>query len=61
MTPLSQLLLSKLACPGCKKKLEYEENNNRLLCRDCSLSYPVKDEIPVLLASAAVKMKQGLK
>lgn len=54
---LSAQLLEKLACPGCKNKLEYEEKNDRLICRKCSLGYPVVKGIPVLLSNEAVKIK----
>jgi len=57
MTPLSEQLLDKLACPTCKNKLEYEEKNNRLICRNCMLGFPIVDEIPVLLAAEAEKVK----
>jgi len=54
---LSQLLLDKLVCPACKKKLIYEEKNSRLVCRNCMVAYPIVDEIPVLVISEAEKIK----
>ena len=50
-------LLDKLACPVCKKKLNYESDNNRLTCKTCLLAFPIVDEIPVLLVSEAEKTK----
>ncbi len=57
---LTPQLLEKLACPACKNKLDYEEENNRLVCRKCSLGFPVIKGIPVLLTGEAEKIKQGL-
>jgi len=57
---LTPQLLEKLACPGCKNKLDYEDKNNRLICRKCSLGFPVVNGIPVLLIGEAEKIKQGL-
>lgn len=54
---LTPLLLEKLACPDCKNKLDFEEKNNRLICRKCSLGFPVINGIPVLLAGEAETIK----
>jgi len=54
---ISNDLLDKLACPVCKKKLNYESEYNRLTCKKCFLAYPIVDEIPVLLVSEAEKTK----
>jgi uncharacterized protein YbaR (Trm112 family) len=50
---LSNQLLEKLACPKCKGKLEYLEEDNQLLCESCRLSYRIADNIPVLLIDEA--------
>ena len=57
MKTLSEQLLNKLACPVCQKKLEFEEEKKRLLCRNCSLGYPIVEGIPVLIAGEAEKVK----
>lgn len=54
---IPEKLLEKLACPACKQKLRYQEKNNRLVCDNCLLAYPIVDEIPVLLVSEAEKIK----
>ena len=54
---ISNDLLDKLACPVCKKKLNYESDNNRLTCKLCLLAFRIVDEIPVLLVSEAEKTK----
>lgn len=53
---LPDRLLEKLACPGCKGKLEYREEENRLVCRSCRLAYRITDDIPVLLPDEADKL-----
>ena len=53
---LSDKLLEKLACPKCKDKLEYRENENRLVCTQCRLAYRIVDNIPVLLLDEAEKL-----
>ncbi len=53
---LSEKLLTKLACPGCKGKLEYKENENRLVCNACRLAYKIADDIPVLLLDEVEKL-----
>jgi uncharacterized protein YbaR (Trm112 family) len=46
-------LLEILACPACKGELIYDEKNQKLICERCRLKYPVKDDIPVMLAERA--------
>ncbi|MEA3297272.1 MAG: Trm112 family protein [candidate division Zixibacteria bacterium] len=46
---LSEKLLGKLVCPKCKGKLEYREDENRLICQACRLAYHITDGIPVML------------
>jgi uncharacterized protein YbaR (Trm112 family) len=55
---ISPNLLEKLACPVCKKKLQYEEDLNRLVCTGCKLSYPIVNDVPVLLAEEAEKLNE---
>ncbi len=42
-------LLPLLACPRCKGKLVPERRGEGLSCPACQLTYPVRDEIPILL------------
>ena len=53
---LSEKLLSKLACPVCKGKLDYKEDEERLVCPACRLAYRIVDDIPVLLPDEAEKV-----
>ena len=53
---LKNELIDKLACPVCKGNLVFDKNNNGLLCIDCGLLYPVRDDIPVLLPDEAIRI-----
>lgn len=49
-------LLDILVCPKCKGALEETESGDGLICRACSLKYPVRDDIPVMLVDEAEKI-----
>lgn len=53
---LPDKLLDKLVCPKCKGPLQYNEQENRLICGNCKLSYRISDDIPVLLVDEAEKI-----
>ncbi|TYP00046.1 lipid-A-disaccharide kinase [Geothermobacter ehrlichii] len=46
-------LLDILACPQCKGKVRFDEDNAEIICESCRLAYPVRDEIPVMLIDEA--------
>lgn len=47
-------LLQMLVCPLCRGALEYDRDNNRLICRAEKLAFDItEDGIPVLLAEEA--------
>lgn len=66
---LNQELLEILACPKCKSEkktvndqgveeiqefdLEYDKENNVLICNNCRLKYRIEDDIPVMLIDEA--------
>ena len=50
---LRKELLDILACPKCKGDLEYDKDNDVLICNACRLKYMVKDDIPVMLIDEA--------
>jgi len=50
---LSKELLDILVCPACKGDLEYDTQNQKLLCHACRLRYPIQDDIPIMLAEEA--------
>lgn len=54
---LDAALLEILACPACKSPLRADEaafdGAGGLVCTGCGLTYPVRDDIPVLLVDEA--------
>ncbi len=53
--PLDERLLEILACPKCKGDLEYDTNDEKLICGQCRLKYRVENDIPVMLIDEAEK------
>ncbi len=52
---LNNKLLDILACPKCKGDLEYDREENKLICNSCKLRYKVEDDIPIMLIDEAEK------
>jgi len=52
-------LLEILVCPKCKGPLKYQIKNDGLLCGVCSLLYPVREGVPVLLEDEAFNPSEG--
>ncbi|MFH1537354.1 MAG: Trm112 family protein [bacterium] len=50
---LDKKLLEILACPVDKADLDYDQENQKLICKKCGRKYPVRDGIPVMLESEA--------
>lgn len=50
---LDPKLLDILVCPVSKAPLEYDKDNQELVCRASGLAYPIRDDIPVMLESEA--------
>ena len=46
-------LLDILACPLCKAPLQWHRDPQLLVCRADRLAFPVRDDIPVMLAEEA--------
>ncbi len=49
-------LLEILVCPLCKSPLIYHKAEHELICKADRLAFPVKDDIPVMLADEARKL-----
>lgn len=49
-------LLDILVCPLCKGELLYKKDAQELICRFDKLSYPIRDDIPVMLEEEARKV-----
>ncbi len=50
---IDKKLLSILVCPVTKAPLEYNQENQELVCKASGLAYPIRDGIPVMLESEA--------
>jgi len=50
---MDKKLLDILVCPICKGKLEYNKEDNELICKFDKLAYPIRDDIPVMLEEEA--------
>jgi hypothetical protein len=50
---LDPLLLEVIVCPSCHGALAPDDAASELVCADCGLAYPVRDDIPVLLIDEA--------
>ena len=46
-------LLEILACPKCKGDIVMAEKRDGLICKNCKLVYPIRDDIPVMLIDEA--------
>lgn len=57
--PISPELLEILRCPKCKSEVKIDAEETRLTCVNsrCSLVYPIRDEIPVMLIDEATVEK----
>jgi uncharacterized protein YbaR (Trm112 family) len=53
---ISQELLEILACPKCKGDVHLNEKGDGLVCESCRLSYPIQDDIPIMLIDEAIKL-----
>jgi hypothetical protein len=50
---LAPELLEILACPQCKGPLEYDTQNQQLICHSCRLKYSIINDIPIMLVEEA--------
>lgn len=50
---VDETLLEILACPKCKQELEYDEDNQKLICHKCRLKYSIENDIPIMLIDEA--------
>ncbi|WP_461833731.1 Trm112 family protein [Desulfothermus sp.] len=53
---LNKELLEILACPKCKGDLELTKEEDGLICHQCKLVYPIKEEIPIMLIEEAINL-----
>lgn len=50
---ISKELLEILACPVCKEEVRLTPDQKGLKCIKCHRVYPIKDDIPIMLADEA--------
>ncbi len=50
---LDPALLDFLVCPQCRATLSVDDDASELVCSACSLAYPVRRDIPVMLVDEA--------
>ena len=50
-------LLAILVCPICKAELDYQKAAAELICKPCQLAFPIRDDIPLMLESAARQLQ----
>lgn len=50
---ISDSLLQILVCPKCRQQVTYLPEKDALTCDACALSYPVRDQIPIMLVDEA--------
>lgn len=46
-------LLEILACPQCKGDVQLTAQQDGLRCERCKLTYPIRDDIPIMLIDEA--------
>lgn len=49
-------LLEIIACPICQGRLNYDKEQDRLICSFDKVAYPINNGIPVLLSEQAVRL-----
>ena len=52
---VSPELVQLLVCPDCHGAIEYKDRRKLIICTQCGLHYPVRDDIPVMLVEEATR------
>jgi len=52
--PVPKELLDILACPLCREEVKPTTDGDGLKCVKCGRIYPVRDDIPIMLADEAI-------
>ena len=52
-------LMEILACPVCKGKLDYNKEQQELICKFDRFAYPIEKDIPVLLENEARRLTES--
>ena len=51
-------LLDILCCPKCKGDIRLTTTGDGLVCDNCNLLYPIRDDIPIMLIDEAIPIKK---
>ena len=51
-------LLEMLVCPMTRTRLEFDAGSQELISKTAKLAYPVRDGIPVMIASEARQLEE---
>ena len=51
---IDEELLEKLACPKCKSGVKLTQAGDGLLCEQCKLIYPIRNDIPIMMIEEAI-------
>ncbi len=52
-------LLEILACPACDERPPLQQEGDYLVCEVCQRAYPIRDDIPILLADEAIPLEEA--
>lgn len=50
-------LMEILRCIECRGSLD--DRDDRLVCRDCGVAYPVEGDIPIMMPDRMIRPEQG--
>ena len=53
-------LMEIIVCPICKGTLEYQKEEQRLICKFDRVAYPIDEGIPVLLEDKAISLSESV-
>ncbi len=56
--PIKKELLDILCCPKCKGDIQLNSSGDGLICNNCELLYPIRDDIPIMLIDEAIPLKK---
>jgi uncharacterized protein YbaR (Trm112 family) len=56
--PVDPKLIELLVCPACRGDIQYKDRRNLIICTQCGLHYPVRDNIPIMLIDEATQPPQ---
>jgi hypothetical protein len=52
-------LLDLLTCPRCRSRVQLTPGKDGLACSRCRVTYPITDDIPVMISEEAVPWTSG--